>query len=174
MKKLLLPALLAVFVALPASAQETNVPPSTTFFQSVTGYFSSFNTNLLTFQLDRASVWASVDWQSGVNVSASLGLEYRLGKSALSLESVTRNANIAGTIVGQQAGLGLNFTVHDVRLTGYVDGGYDFTKDKMFCEIGARAKKALTDHTFIGVGIGARIQKQSPAPVFSIFTGFTF
>lgn len=173
MKKLFVLSAMILAFALPARAQiDTNTPPIPSFFSSVGSYFTSFNTNLTTFQTDKMNLSAGMDYQNGLNISANLLLEYNaIGK--ISLESETRNASIAGTIVSQQAGLGLNFVLHDVKLTLYADGGYDFRDQKPFAEIGSRLKKALTEHTYMGLGIGARISKQ-PAPVLTVFTGFTF
>lgn len=173
MKKLLLLSASILALALPARAQvETNMPPIPSFFSSVGSYLTSFNTNLTTFQAEKGSISAGMDYQNGLNISANLLIEYNaIGK--ISVESETRNASVAGTIVSQQIGAGLNFVIHDVKLTLYADGGYDFLDKKPFAEIGSRIKKALTEHTYIGLGIGARISKQ-PAPVLTFFTGFTF
>lgn len=153
-----------------------------TFWDTTIGYFSSFNTNLdTTFATSRGEVATGVDsTQGGVSLANSFRVSYNVyspfnSPVKLSLESNTRNSGIAGTIVSQQAGLGVNFVVHDAKLTLYADGGYDFNgvkNDKYFGEIGMRAEKALTEHTFAGVGIGAQIPANRQ--VFQAFAGFTF
>lgn len=159
-----------------ASAQ-TNAVPTTpaTFFTSVSQYFASFDTNKTTFaKTNECDFWAGADYVSGVNISSSLGLEYQLWKK-VSVESVTRNAGIAGTILSQQIGVGLNATLYDVKITGYLDGGYDFLHKQPYAALGARVKKALTQNTFAGLGLEAQVMKHgSSTPTISIFTGFTF
>lgn len=168
---------LCLSASLPVLAQEipTNAPAGPAvpiFFGTVTSYFSAHNTNLLTFQNEKSAFWVGADYLDHVNVSASLGIERAIYKD-LSAEFIMRNAHVAGTIVSVQAGVGWNTTVHDTKLTFYLDGGHDAVNDRLFGELGARVKKALTDHTFAGVGIGARLEKKA-TPTLTIFTGFTF
>src|SRR5208283_5078732 len=100
----------------PARAQTNGAPQ--TFFTTVTGYFGGFNTNLAsTFAADRVNIWAGADTVNNQNLAASFGVEYQLGYN-FSLESVTRNATVAGVIVSEQGGLGYNLTYIDTRLTG--------------------------------------------------------
>lgn len=151
-----------------------NVPPQTTFFGSVTSYFATFNTNLNTFANAKAQVWAGVDYVDGLNATSSLGIEVDLWKG-VSIESVTRNAGIANTIVSQQIGVGYGVTLYDTKITAYLDGGYDFNRTGPYAAIGARVKKALTDHTFAGVGLETQIFGKRPSsPILSLFAGFTF
>jgi len=174
-------ALSLATLALTAPAQTlTNAPAappasSGTFFDSVTGYFSGFNPELAGTFTNRGQFWTSMDSiQGGSNPLAnSIGMSYDvLGK--LSLEGVFRNSGAAGAVVDAQGGLGLSFVVTDVKLTAYVDGGYGFaeTKDPAYGEIGVRVLKALTPHTFAGVGIAA--QMPANRQVLSAFVGFTF
>lgn len=163
-------------------AQSTNG----NFFGSVTSYFSSFNTNLdSNFGSERVSVWTGVDSiQGGTTPLANqLGIGYDvystygadgLKKTAIQFENVLRNSGVAGTVVSDQAGFGLSFIVHDVKLTAYADAGYDLQAphEKIYGEIGLRAFKALTEHTFAGVGIGAQVPANRQ--VLSVFAGFTF
>lgn len=183
MKKLL--ALTLALLTIKVSAQIIPTSnPTGSFFDTVTSYFTSFNTNLSTFQLDKASVWAGADFKENVNVSFSLGIEYNLWKS-ISVESVTRNFGVAGAITSEQLGFGLNFTLHDVRMTGYIDYGYNFTSSSdvtdhgSFIGVGARIKKALTDHTFAALQLEAdyyfsRKTSGQVVPMLTVSTGFTF
>jgi hypothetical protein len=162
----------------------TGATPTDTgnFFTSVEQYFSSFNTNLdSTFATARGELATGVDsTQGGVPLANSMRLSWNVYSPSnspvrLSLESVTRNSGVAGTLVSEQAGVGLNFVVHDAKLTIYGDGGYNFNgvkQDKYFGEIGVRAEKALTEHTFAGVGVGAQLPANRQ--VFQVFAGFTF
>lgn len=166
---------LALAFSLSAKGQ-TNGEPSS-FFGSVQLYLTSFNTNLdSTFGATnyRGSVLVGADYVQGVNISSSLGLSYDIGKSSWSAESMTRNAGIAGTILSQQAGIGYNIVVHDTKLTGFLEGGYDFQQDKPYAAVGARILKALTTHTFAGTGLEVHINNHLSTPVVTLFTGFTF
>lgn len=156
---------------------QTNTPPTAgTFFDSVTGYFTSFNTNLDSTFDAKGNFWTGADSIQGGDVSLahSVGISYRLYK-LIDSEVVIRNSGIAGTLVSGEAGLSLNFKVHDAKLSLYGDGGYAFNSeetDRFYGEIGVRASKALTEHTFAGVGIGAQLPANRQ--VFQIFAGFTF
>ena len=167
-------ATLLIASALTSRAQSTNSVGS--FFGTVQSYFTSFNTNLdTTFASERGSIWTGVDSIQGgaVPLANSLGVSYNVWKS-ISVESVTRNSGIAGTVVSEQGGVGLSFVVHDTKLTGYADLGYALgePKEKLYGEIGLRIFKALTTHTFAGVGIGAQLPANRQ--VFSAIAGFTF
>jgi hypothetical protein len=178
--------LLAIMAALcrdAATAQiaSTNSAPQQ-FYTTAFDYFTSFNTNLLTFQTNyHGCAWAGADYQSGVNVASSLGLEYGLYKS-VSVASVTRNAAIAGTILSEEVAFGLNYTVYDTQLTGGAGIGDNFgtvgsTRSGFYGVIFAEAKKALSANTFAGARIEAEIQGASKAttiPVFTVFVGFKF
>lgn len=179
LKSVALVGILALFGLTTASAQVATNTPTGSFFTSVQSYFTSFNTNLDgTFEASKGTVWTSADSLQGgaVPLANSIGLSYKVYK-LISAESVTRNSGIAGTLVSEQAGLGLNFAVHDTRLTAYLDGGYAFgepggTTEKLYAEVGLRVTKALTEHTFAGVGVGAQLPANRQ--VFSAIVGFTF
>lgn len=179
MKKLL--TIIAAVALCVSAYSQTNTPPdSGSFLQSVTSYFTTFNTNLdSTFGTERGSIWTGVDSIQGGDapLANSLGLSYNIWK-AVSAESVLRNSGVAGTVLSEQAGFGLSFIVHDAKLTLYADAGYNFQEestkfeDKLFGELGIRAEKALTTHTFLGVGMGVRVPNSEQ--VFTAFGGFTF
>lgn len=176
-----------------AATAQTNgtAAPEQTFFNSVAQYFSAFDTNSTTFSADTFDLWAGADTVNNQNLAASLGLEilpFRSSSSSssfltnLSLESVTRNATVAGTILSEQAGIGYNLTHFDTRLTGYVDAGYRFDTRQGYVTPGLRVKKALTENTYAGVGIelpvyfthGNSQSAGTPSPTLSVFTGFKF
>jgi len=176
--------------AICAKAQ-TNLTPPQTFFQSTMNYFSSFNTNLAdTFASDSVDVWAGADTVNNQTMAASFGIEYlpfhatstNAFASGLSLESVTRNSTVAGTVVSEQGGIGFGLTHIDTRLTGYIDFGHRFDTDQSYFAPGLRVKKALTDNTFAGVGLelpiylssGHGLTSGAPAPTLSVFSGFRF
>ncbi len=175
MKKLLAVVMLAATTL--AGYSQTNSTSS--FFQSVTTYFTSFNTNLnSTFGEAKGSVWVGLDslQNEQTPLANSIGLSYRLAKR-ITAETVIRDAGITGAIVNWQGGFGLNVVVHDAQLTGYAHGGYDFIRNegadqRFYCELGLRAAKALTEHTYAGVGLGVKLPNTER--VFSVFAGFTF
>ena len=159
----------------------TNEIPS--FFSTVQSYFTSQNATLTnTFGATKSfDLWTGAEYVDGVNVAASLGLEYKVhsftnSPTALSLESVTKNAGIAGTILAQQAGVGFNYTLTDTKLTAYADPGYSFFNKEFYAELGIRAKKALTPNTYAGLGLSLDVSAHhtSSRPNIVIFTGFTF
>lgn len=173
-----------------AAVSAAPAPPANTgsFLTSVQDYFTSFNTNLDgTFGASKASLWTGVDSIQGGDapLANDLGVSYNVYKQTLSIESVTRSGGVAGALMSEQAGIGFNVIVHDARLTLYADGGYDLAaKDgltakgkathpnRMFGEIGLRAAKALTAHTYGFVGVAAQLPKN--AQVFSAGVGITF
>jgi len=166
--------LLNLIAALPAVAQ------SNSFFGTVSGYFTSFNPTLTNTFTAKTTLWTGVDSQqgSGSSLVNEIGASYN-AYGPLSIESITRDGGVAGTLVSQQIGLGLNFTVVDTRLTLYADAGYKLDspsgskfQDNIYGEIGIRVAKALTEHTFAWVGIGA--QFPTKAQVFEGGVGFTF
>lgn len=167
-----------------ATAQTPPAPPPTlpansgSFFETAQNYFTSFNTNLdSTFALERGEFWTSVDsiQGAGVPLTDGLGISYNVWKQ-ISAESITRIAGVQGGIVSQSVGLGLSFIVHDAKITLYADGVYLMNQrpgeTKACAEIGLHVKKALSEHTFAFIGIGAQLPKNSQ--IFSAGAGFTF
>jgi hypothetical protein len=169
---------LSVCLLVSTSKAQTSTPPTAgSFPETVLNYFKTFNTNLdSTFGSSKGTIWTGVDSLQGAKVplANNLGIAYDVVGN-LSLESGTRNGGVAGTIISEQFGLGYSFIVHDTKLTVYADGGYNFDalgKDRFYGEIGLRVMKALTEHTFAGVGLGAQLPQNRQ--VFSVFAGFTF
>lgn len=176
-----------------ASAQTTNQPPSglTDFGNTVFGYFTSFNTNLdTTFRDNRFELWLGVDSVQGSTapLQNSIGISYDVWRptpatnattfTAIGIEDQIRNTGVAGTVETDQLGLNFSVVVHDVKLSGYLDGGYDLTQNgvrfsnRLFGEVGLRARKAIGPHFYMGVGVGAQFPRNSQ--VLSAFTGATF
>jgi len=171
-----------LFGSLSANAQ-TNTPQS--FFTTVTKYFTEFNPNLTnTFGAHKGEAWTSVDSIQGngsdsAKLADAIGLQYSV-YDHLSLENVLRTSGIAGVIVSDQLGLGINFVLVDAKITLYGDVGYTLEnnrtfanfKDSLFGEVGVRAKKALTENTYAGVGLG--VQLPNASQVYQFMVGFTF
>jgi hypothetical protein len=162
--------LLSFSVPLRAQTNADTTPGG--FLSSVQNYFTTMDTNSTTFVNRNFDLWTGAEYVQGVNTASSLGLEYKISGS-FSFESVTRNAGIAGIILSQQGGFGYSLTRYDTKLTGYIDGGYDFNGKRPYAEVGARIKKAATKNTYFGIGISTRYPG-GRTPSVGLFTGFTF
>src|SRR5690349_13417996 len=143
MKKILASITLAL-LAIPAIAQVvTNSPPGglTDFGNTVFSYFSSFNTNLdTTFRDNRFDLWMGLDAVQGTPnpLQNEIGVSYDIWRpaqstnsstlTAIGFEDLIRNTGVAGTVIGDQLGLNFSIILHDVKLTGYLDGGYDLSQ----------------------------------------------
>jgi hypothetical protein len=184
MRRFLLPVVCAaaVVAVAPCLAQTaaTNAPPSQgTFIQSVQTYFTVFNpSNSCCFTNSTLSFWVGADSVQGgaVPLANDIGGSFQFWKG-LSAEAVARNAGVAGALLSGQGGLGLNLVLVDVRVTPYLDGGYNVYRAAgsraapWFGEAGVRVQKALTAHTYGWVGVGAQLPQN--AQVFSAGVGFT-
>jgi hypothetical protein len=177
MKKLLTIVALATLANVGYS-QDTNNPTGS-FFQSVVGYFSSFNTNLnSTFGDAKGTLWAGVVsiQDAEVPLANEIGLSYRLGKGGFAAEGVIRDAGIQGGIVSAQGGFAFEIVKFDAKLAAYIHGGNNVSPieqdDRWYCEVGLRASKALTEHTYAGISLGVQVPDNDR--VLGVFAGFTF
>lgn len=161
-------------------AEQPPIPTQASFFQTAQSYFTSFNPALeSTFRDQRGEFAIGVDAIQGGDapLANSLRLSYdAFGK--VSAEVLVRDSGITGFLLSAQAGPAINFVIHDAKLTlyGHVGHRQDEASDnpeKIFGEIGVRIQKALTEHTFAGVGMGVQFPGNSTR-TFSAFTGFTF
>lgn len=162
-----------------------NPPPATPqgFLSSVQDYFTSFST-LTTFTTNNTiDLWTGYEYVSGESSAVCIGVSYNtpvmLGPFRLGVESVTRNApGLAGTaIYSEDVGVNLQLVPggHDVKVVGFLDGGYDWHVKSMGATVGARFFKALSDNTFAGIGIAERITSHtSNTPTVSVFAGVKF
>ena len=157
---------------------------------TILDYFTSFNPAYdSTFASNRFCLWTGASSIQGAAepLVNDVGFSYDVWRPAtpavsggtqiaVSIEDVLRNSGVAGTVVSDNVGVGLSFIIHDVRLTGYADGGTYFakgtTKAEYYGELGLRAFKAIGPHFYTGVGFGAQVPKN--AQVFSAFLGVTF
>ena len=181
MKNLKFTILAIVLAAIPCIASaDTSTPP--TFLDTVKGYFSSFNPALTNVFSNAKSfdLWTAAEQNLGNNMSADLGGEYtfyRVPTKSLSLsaEGVLKAAGVGGTIVAGQGGFGVSYTHLDAKLTLYGDFGYDNPNARPVGEIGLRFKKALTDNTYAGAGLGFPIEKNKTGRQnIYLFAGVTF
>ncbi len=165
---------------LPPTQASLTPPDGGSFGQSVVGYFTAFNTNLVdTFQSKNGGkIWTGVDSMQGgtVPLANSLGISKRVYK-LIGIESVTRTSGVQGGLVSEQVGFNINYDVQDTELTGYFDGGYNLytttaRNERLYGEIGLRIQKALTEHTYGGIGAGVQVPLNRQ--VLSAFAGATW
>lgn len=186
MKKLFCTIVLASVLAAqaqtnPPAPPAPSTPPASvgSFFQTAQSYFTSFNTNLDSTFLSRGEIAVGVDsiQGGGANLANSVRVSYNTYKS-ISLELQVRDTGVSGVFIGEEFGPALNFVIHDAKLTLFghlgLNNANDATKTdrRIYGEIGVRAQKALTEHTFAGIGMGIQLPDQQRT--FTIFTGFTF
>jgi hypothetical protein len=160
-----------------ANVPTNDIPQSTSsLISTVEGFFTSF-TGLQTFQTnDTLDLWTGAEQVGGNNTAATLGLSYnnshlRFSNVQIGIESVTRAAGVAGTILSQGAGANVQYIWKDVKLIGFVDGDYEFDANKPAVEVGARIWKALTDHTYAGPSLSWRSSTPNHATTFGFEIG---
>lgn len=175
MKKLILTLVMAAAFVAGAQAQTS---PEQTFFNSVGDYFTSFNTNLLTFQKNKFEVWTGVAYQQNVDVANVLGVDFDVKKGGgFYVEGTMANAGIAGTVLNLAGGGGYSIVKYDTRLSFGVNGGYDFQIKQPIVEIYGDVRKSLTENTFAGLRLSyeTSFSGASPhAPLVLGLVGFTF
>lgn len=184
MKKVII-AVLCVSSCLCTIAQPiTNaptVPAPGSLPQTILNYFTSFDTNATTFTSNRVDLWTGADSVQGAvsPLVQELGLSYDLvtvsSKARLGIEAIERNTGLAGNLDSVQGGLDLSIIVWDTKLTLYGNGGYYFDPgevQRIYGEVGFRAKKAVGQHFYMGVGTGIQIPRQRQ--VYEGFVGVTF
>lgn len=156
-------------------------PSVTSFFGDLGAWVGSRDLTKTTFNANHGSAYTGADYLQGINSDALVGLEYKFGtNSPWLVQSVTRNAAIAGAIVGQEGGAGYN-VIHntDMELGGFVGGGYTFADAAVskgaYGYVKAEGKKALGTTTFAGGYIEEQFgsHKQN-MPIIGLIAGFTF
>lgn len=189
MKKLL--TITALALGLAVTNAQTNIPATPVgFLNTALGYFTSHNPDLTNAFNGIGEAWTGADYQNEVNISSSVGLEYNLIRKPtynLAIESVTRNAGIAGVIVSEQAGPKFKLIVGgDTEVGIFIEGGYGVSTEgdikglhDPFAAIGLDIKKALTQNTFAGLRFEQDFTFQKSGlgksnPVISAIVGFKF
>ncbi len=188
-KTLLLASVLCVLSVASAPAQISNLltnAPASSFFGSVGSYLTGSNPNLTI--RGSAEITLGMAYQAGVNIASDFGIRYKFGTpatngsaSGLFVESVTRNAGVAGIIVSEQAGGGyylIPASTPDIELSGGLLAGYRFDTASPAITAYLDVRKSLTVNTYAGIRIGyewdSARQRAQAAPVISAETGFTF
>lgn len=153
------------------------------FASTVLSYFTSFNPDLTnSFQSSKGYAYAGVDslqgW-NGITLANSIVIDYKIW-GGLAVDAYTRNGGVSGTIISQSVGACFNLPIKDVNVAVFAHGGYDFNAvdtiekkaDKFYGEIGIRAMKALTTHTFAGVSLSTILPGSRQS--VGAFAGFNF
>lgn len=178
-------AILFALLDFSAFAQtSTNTPPIPTgpfdFAQQVGSWLTSVNTNE-TWANTPFSLWTAADFQSGAQVSAEVGASYDLWHLSTNFvfapEATIRNASIGGVVVSTMGGFNLSYEHYDLKLGGYIEGGYSEQNSTGLIEIGARATKKLTTSTFTFIGVYWDIPlkgKMQDVPSATAGLGWTF
>lgn len=151
----------------------TNVP---SFAQTALSWVTSLNTNSVIWQNDNVDILVGADNQNSIPVDASLGVQATVYK-ALCAESWTRNAAIAGTIVSQQAGIGVQFSKYDLKLAGFIDLGYSLQQDTLYVAPAGQLSKGMTQNTFAFIRLEEDFKlkkRQLDTPLIGIGVGATF
>jgi hypothetical protein len=175
MKKVILSiALVAGLITAKAQTNGLIIPQ---FYNTAVSWVTDLNTNIHTFDDDicHLELQVGADYVQGVNATASIGLEYHVYKNFV-IDSITKNAGVAGTVVSQQIGGGISFRLANIELTGLIDGGYDLQRNRAFFEPRVEIKKGMTDRTYVGMGIGVKIddfKSKSISPTLSAYVGIT-
>lgn len=172
MKKLL-PLILAFGFCAAGYAQT----PGQTFLSTLAQYFTSFNTNLTTFQNSKFELSNGPIYQDNVSIADSLIFAVNVKKGGgLYLESETRTAPVANGLVSQTLGAGYGFVKYDTKLSGGINGGYAFDSGRPLLGVYADLRKAITPNTYSGVRIGYQtdFSRTPTTPTILGFVGFVW
>lgn len=164
--------------------QVTNPAPPATNYQSfpqqVITWIGSVDTNSVTFSIDNGSIWTGASYISGADVASVFGISYNLPAKFEARALVFNSPGIAQGIVGLEGGFGYHiFGTNDVRLTGFLDGGYDFNVNHPYIDPGFDIKKALGLRAFVGLSADMPIDVRganhsSLIPRVTVTVGTTF
>jgi hypothetical protein len=141
-------SLFAAFALATAVNAQTNAPTSPqSFFTTVEGYFTSFNTNLLTFQTNHhADIYLGMDTIENTKIAASFNIDVDV-YSGFSGHAVVRNDTILGHVFETQGGVAYSFVTFDTKISFGADLGYRFDTKQTYAAPRIEVKKALTDNT---------------------------
>lgn len=179
MKKLILS--LGVLVAISASSQTvSNSVPS--FVSTAGSYFTSFNTNLLTFQAgsDNFDILTGTEnWNNDRLLAFFKGdvKIYQINTSSVRGVASLYNDSSFGTISKADGGLGYAYVIFDTKVTASANFGYDWTSKAGYARPDLRFEKAMTQHTFAGINIGLPIlfhNQGNITPNYGFSAGFNF
>lgn len=178
MKKLIVVASICACAIINSHSQTsiTNVP---SFFNTAASYFTSFNTNLLTFQdgYDHFDVDLGTENYNNANLDAIFSGRGQIGTTHVWGLATFYNDSVFGNIERVDSGIGYGFTLYDVKVTPAINVGYDFGLKGGYVRPSLDLRKAMTAHTYAGIGIDLPIRwagQQNNTPGLMVFTGFNF
>ena len=155
----------------PTTASTTNSVPQNAFDVLATAetWATSFNTNLTTFTASKLDLWTGMNYQHGLNVSAEIGGQYNLW-GPVSVEAIARNVGVGGDLMSGQGGIGVHVIHYDLKVTGYVDGGFNAVDGAGYVEAGVRFQKAISQSTFLLLGVGVDGEFHKTAGINTVIT----
>lgn len=161
--------------------QNTNTIPS--FVSTAEGYFSSFNTNLLTFQSGQDNVditTGTENWNNAALLATFHG-DARIFQTTTntSLRGVVTfyNDTTLGSLSKADAGGALAYSLWDTKTTASLNGGYDWAAKGGYIRPDLKFEKAMTQHTFLGINIGLPLYfhgQGNLTPNYGFDAGFNF
>lgn len=166
----------ALALAISAKAQVTNdVPtlPPQHVFDVAMQYFTSFDTSLAsTWTNHHGTFFAAAEFEQGAHAGSQLGLSYSIYKG-FGARGTVHFADLTGATKRLDLGIEYGYNIVDVKLSGYIVGGFDEQTRKGYCEVGVTVAKALTQHTYVFTGLAGIIER-SAQPKMYVGTGITF
>jgi|ERR1039457_113160 hypothetical protein len=178
-----LPALTNWTVTAPATAPIT--PPTVqSFLSTAFDYVSSINTNFHTFDGNRGTLWTGAAYVQGQTFANALAAEYNIKTNgSFYVQSITLNAGIAGTILGQELNIGYHVVKkYDVDLSMGLGGAFLRDPDKIQSDslkpggdVYAQVLKGLAQKSFAGFRIEEDFAgKKLGAPLVYAIVGCVF
>lgn len=178
MKKLLILSASLIVGSLSVHAQDgvSNTIPS--FVSTAGSFFTSFNTNLFTWQdgQDNFDITTGTENWNNKQLLAFFKGDAKIYKTLRGEVSLYNDSSF-GTISKADGGLGYSIVHFDVKVTPSVNAGYDWTSKSAYVRPDLKLEKAMTQHTFAGINIGLPIQFHNQGnltPNYGFSAGFNF
>jgi len=158
-------------LALPMFGQ-TNVPPPSlqSLPSTILGYFSSFDTNCVTWSASRASIYTTAISEKGgvAPLINELGGTYDIWRptpqtnstayTAVFLGVNERNTGVSGTVSSFGGGPGFAVMVYDLRMELSLNGGYNLERkagqSRVYGEVNFDVMKSLGSASHMAAGVG--------------------
>lgn len=183
MKKLILGMSMAALLCVGVRGQDTSSNSIPSFVSTAEGYFTSFNTNLLTFQpgMDDVDITTETEnWNNSTMLAVFHG-DVRLYQTSTNTSlrgAVTfYNDTTLGSLSKLDGGVGMAYSLWDTKTTGSINSGYDWAAHSGYVRPDLKFEKAMTQHTFLGVNLGIPLYFKGQGnltPNFGFDAGFNF
>ena len=165
----------ALFVAAVSTSQaqtQTNLP---SFFNSLEGYLTSFNTNYtfagVTFEAD-----TGYKQVTGIGAASVLDLQYDIGK--FHILNSDQFSGVGSAVNDVEGGVGYDVVqYYDTVVEANLGAGYSWTYQSAVIDPELDVKKKMTPNTFSEIGISLPFYtraKFNQTPTFKVAAGFTF